>query len=114
MFNQPPKVGVELRCSTCDIDCRNIGHSESAKALLRRFAGHAFGAVRSRIDMTMSACLIAELADIDLKDFDPGGAKREQADSIELRFEGGAARCPPEQFQLLRWGGEVVMLSQQS
>jgi hypothetical protein len=61
----------------------------------------------------MSACLIAELADIDLKDCDPGGAKREQADVIELRLEGGAARCPTEQFQLLRWGGEGVLLSQQ-
>jgi hypothetical protein len=61
----------------------------------------------------MSACLIAELADIDLKNGDPGGAKREQANSIELCLEGGAARYPPEHFQLLRWGGEGVMLSQQ-
>jgi hypothetical protein len=61
----------------------------------------------------MSACLIAELADIDLKNRDPGGAKREQANSIELCLEGGAARGPPEHFQLLRWGGEGVMLSQQ-
>jgi hypothetical protein len=50
----------------------------------------------------MSACLIAELADIDLKDCDPGGAQREQADVIELRLEGGAARCPPEHLQLVR------------
>ena len=77
LFNQPAKIGVEFRCSTRDIDRRNIGLSESADALLCRFAGHAFGAVRSCIDMTMSACLIAELADIDLKDCDPGGAKRE-------------------------------------
>ena len=33
--------------------------------------------------------------------------------SIELRLEGGVARCPPEHLQLLRWGGEGVMLSQQ-
>jgi hypothetical protein len=44
----------------------------------------------------MSTCLIAELADIDLKDCDSGGAKREQANMIELRLEGGATRCPPE------------------
>jgi hypothetical protein len=60
----------------------------------------------------MSACLIAELADIDLKDCDSGGAKREQADVIELPLEGGAARCPSEYLQLLRWGGEGVLLSQ--
>ena len=61
----------------------------------------------------MSACLIAELADIDLKDGDPGGAKREQADVIELGLEGRVARCPPEHLQLLRWGSEGVLLSQQ-
>ena len=61
----------------------------------------------------MSACLIAEFADIDLKDCDSGGAKREQTDVIELRLEGGAARCPSEHLQLLRWGGEGVMLSKQ-
>jgi hypothetical protein len=60
----------------------------------------------------MFACLIAEFADIDLKDGDPGGTKREQADVIELRLEWGAAHCPSEYLQLLRWGGEGVLLSQ--
>jgi hypothetical protein len=50
----------------------------------------------------MSACLIAELTDIDLKDGDPGGVKREQAYAIELRLEGGTTRGPPEYLQLLR------------
>lgn len=86
----------------CDIDRRDIGLSESEDTLLRRFAGHALGAIRSRINVTMSACLIAELADIDLKDGDPGGAKREQADAIELRLEGAAAHGPSEYLQLLR------------
>ena len=72
-----------------------------------------FSPVRPRIDMTVPAGLIAELADIDLKDRDPGGTKRKQADVIELRLEGGAARGLPEHLQLLRGGGEGVMLSQQ-
>ena len=63
--------------------------------------------------MTVPTGLIAELADIDLKDCDPGGAKRKQVDSIELRLEGGIARCPPEHLQLLRGGSEGVLLSQQ-
>jgi hypothetical protein len=113
LFNQPAKTGVEFRCATRDIDRRNIGLSERADALFRRFSGHAFGAVRSRIDVTVAAGLIAELADIDLKDCDPGGAKRKQADSIELRLEEGVARCSPEHLQLLRWGGEGVLLSKQ-
>jgi hypothetical protein len=50
----------------------------------------------------MSACLIAELTDIDLKDGDPGGSKWEQADVIELRLERGTTRGPPEYLQLLR------------
>jgi hypothetical protein len=57
-------------------------------ALLCRFTGHVFGPVRPRIDMAVPADLIAQFADIDLKDRDSGGAKREQADSIELRLEG--------------------------
>ena len=64
--------------------------------------------------MTVPTGLIAEFTDIDLKDGDPGGVKREQADVIELRLEGGAARGPPEHLQLLRWGGEGAMLSQQA
>ena len=113
LFNQPAKVGVEFRCSTRDIDRWNIGLSESPYALLCRFSGHAFGSVRPCIDVTVTTGLIAEFADIDLKDGDPGGAKRQQADVIELHLEGEAARCPPEHLQLLRWGGEGVMLSQQ-
>lgn len=63
--------------------------------------------------MTVPAGLIAELADIDLKDGDSGGAKRKQADSIELRLEGWAARDPPKHLQLLRGGSKGIMLSQQ-
>ena len=63
--------------------------------------------------MAVPTGLIAELADIDLKDGDPSRAKREQADVIELRLEGGAARGPSEYLQLLHWGGEGVLLSQQ-
>ena len=63
--------------------------------------------------MTVPTGLIAELADIDLKDGDPSGAKREQADSTQLCLKGRATRGPPEQLQLLRCGGESVMLSKQ-
>jgi hypothetical protein len=63
--------------------------------------------------MAVPARLITEFADIDLKDRDPGGAKREQADSMELCLEGWAAHGPPEQLQLLRGGGKWIMLPQQ-
>ena len=96
LFNQPAKTGVEFRCAARDIDRWNIGLSECADALRSRFASHALSTVRSRIDVTMSACLVAELTDIDLKDCDPGGAKRQQADGLKLRLEGWAARGPPE------------------
>jgi hypothetical protein len=62
--------------------------------------------------MAVPTGLIAELADIDLKDSDSGGVKREQADVSELRLEEGIGRCPSEDLQLLRGGGEGVMLSQ--
>ena len=38
LFNQPTKVRVQFRCSARDIDRLNTGLSESADALLRRFA----------------------------------------------------------------------------
>jgi len=112
LLDEPAKVRVQFRCPTREIDRGNIGLSESLDALLSRFSGHAFASVRSRIDMTVPTGLIAEFADIDLKDRDPGGAKRKQTDLIEVRLEGGAARCSPENLQLLRRGGEGVMLSQ--
>jgi hypothetical protein len=61
----------------------------------------------------MSTGLIAEFADINLKDGDPGGAKREQSDAIELRLKGRIGRCPSKHLQLFRWGGEGMMLSKQ-
>jgi hypothetical protein len=63
--------------------------------------------------MAVPADLIAEFADIDLEDRDPGGAKREQTDSIELRLKGWAARDSPEHLQLFRGGGKRIMLPQQ-
>jgi len=71
-----------------------------------------FGPVRPRIHMTVPADLIAEFADIDLEDRDSGRAKREQADSIELRLKGWAARGPPEHLQLLRGRGKRIMSPQ--
>jgi hypothetical protein len=62
--------------------------------------------------MTMAAGLIAEFPDIELKDGDPGSAKREQSDAIELPLEGGAARRCCEPLELLSRGGERVVLSQ--
>ncbi|HEU0006566.1 MAG TPA: hypothetical protein VFS12_11300 [Terriglobia bacterium] len=59
----------------------------------------------------MSTGLIAELADIDLKDGDPSGAKGEQANSAQLRLEGRATCHSSEQFQLLHCGSKTVMLS---
>src|SRR5262245_54965829 len=113
LFNQPATISVKFRCTTRDIDRWNIGLSERTNALLCRFAGHVFGPIRPRIDMAVPTNLIAEFANIDLKDRDPGGAKREQADSIELHLKGRAVCCPSEDLQLFRRGGKGVMLSQQ-
>jgi hypothetical protein len=60
--------------------------------------------------MAVPTGLITELANIDLKDRDPRGTEGEQADAIELCLEGGAARRPPEDFQLRSGGGEGVLL----
>ena len=46
--------------------------------------------------MAVLTGLIAQLADIDLKDGDSGGAEREQIDAFELSLKGGAARNPLE------------------
>jgi hypothetical protein len=62
--------------------------------------------------MAVPTGLIAELADIDLKDRDSGGVKREQADVVELRLERETTRCPPEHLQLFRWGCEGALLPQ--
>ena len=111
LFNEPAKIGVEFRCAARDIDRWNIGLSERPDALRSRFAGHALSTVRPRIDVTMSAGLVAELADIDLKDGDPSGAKREQTNVLELRLEGGGACDPLEHLQLRCWGGKGALLS---
>jgi len=112
LFDQPAKVGVKFRSPTRDIDCRNISFLEGLDALLCRFSGHTFGPIGPGIDMAVPAGLIAELADIDLKDCDSCGAKGGQADPIELSLERRPARCLPKHLQLLRRGGKGVLSSQ--
>jgi hypothetical protein len=62
--------------------------------------------------MAMAAGLIAELADVDLKDGDSSGTKREQANPIELRLKGWRTRDGPKKLQLFCRRGEGAQLSQ--
>src|SRR5262245_55469517 len=78
LFDQPSKIGIQFRCPAGDIDCWNIGLREGLDAKLSRVARHALDPLRSRINMTMLAGLVAELPDIDLKHGDPGCPQREE------------------------------------
>lgn len=113
LFDQPAKVRIEFWGSPRNVDGGNVGLRQSLDTALRRFPGHTLGPIGPRINVTVATGLIAELADIDLKDGDPGGTKRAQADVIELGYEGGTTRRPSENFQLFQGGSERVMLSDQ-
>ena len=61
-----------------DINRRDVGRRERAEARVGSLAGHRLSAIRSGVDVAVSAGLIAELAQVDLKDADAGGAQRGQ------------------------------------
>src|SRR5262249_29654236 len=72
LFDEPSKVGIQFRRPARNIDGWNIGLRQRLHAQLSCVARHALGPLRSCIDMTMLAGLVAELSNIDLKHCDPG------------------------------------------
>jgi len=98
LFDQPAKVGVKFRSPTRDIDCRNISFLEGLDALLCRFSGHTFGPIGPGIDMAVPAGLIAELADIDLKDCDSCGARGDRPIRSSCLSNGGQRDVFPSTF----------------
>lgn len=74
-----PEVGMQLRCASRDVEPRDAGVLEEAETRLEHIAGHHLDAIGPRIHVTVTAGLIAALADVDLQDLDLRGPERIQA-----------------------------------
>ena len=75
-FDQPAKVGVHLRRATGYVDSWYGIRGQDIDTGLHGFLRHDLGAIRPGVHVAMTALLVAELADVDLHDFQARGAKR--------------------------------------
>src|SRR5579883_621148 len=72
LLDEPAKVRVQFRGAAGDVDNRNRSARQRGDTKLHRLARHLLAAIGARVDVTVFAGLVAELADVDLKDFDLG------------------------------------------
>ena len=66
---------VHLWSAARDVQRGNIRLTQNVEAGLDRLPCHTLSPIRTRIDMAMAACLIADFADIDLQNLQLSGAK---------------------------------------
>ena len=66
VFNKPPEIRIHLWGAPCKINRSNFRSSQYIQALLHCFPGHDLRTVRTRINMTMFACLITHLPHVHL------------------------------------------------
>jgi hypothetical protein len=92
LLDQPAKILVKFGCASSNIDSRYIGLRQGTDTEFGCLAAHALLAIRPGIDMAMSACLVAQLSDVDLKHRDTGRAERSEAFSSQPFFKRGT--CP--------------------
>src|SRR5436309_13970571 len=101
LFDQPSEIRVYFRSSSGDVHGRYVGLCQSLNTGLSRLARHDLEAIRACVHVTVPAGLIAELADVDLKNRDAGGIERVQARVTHSVFEWGAGLSAGENAQLL-------------
>ena len=73
-------MGVQFRRPAGQVDEADSRRPEGSEAILHGFPAHHLGAIRSRVNMTMGAGLVAELAHIDLEDLDALRPQRVEPD----------------------------------
>src|SRR5260370_33039790 len=73
------KRRIQLRSAACYVQCRNAKAAHRIDNGLRSLSRHDFCSLRTRIDVAMLACLIAELTDVYLQCIDP---RRAQPNSL--------------------------------
>jgi hypothetical protein len=66
LLNQPTKLRIHFRGTTRDVQGWNLRLGQHLDDSFRNLARHAFPSTGTSIDMTMSAGLITQLADVDL------------------------------------------------
>ena len=79
LLDQPSKAGVELWGTASDVHDGDSETPEHLDTLLGGFPRHDLGAVGASIDVAVPTRLIAELANVDLKDLDRRGPERPQS-----------------------------------
>src|SRR5436309_9489151 len=109
LFDQPSEIRVYFRSSSGDVHGRYVGLCQSLNTGLSRLARHDLEAIRACVYVTVPAGLIAELADVDLKNGDAGGIERVQAGRAHALFKPGTSLGACQNAKLFSSRGERVL-----
>ncbi len=74
-FDQPSKIGIELRGASGEIDGRDIGPGQCRQTLFSCFGRHALPTIRAGIDVAVTAGLVTDSPDVELEGGDAGGVE---------------------------------------
>ena len=76
LCHEPAEVGVQLGRPARDVDGWNRRLLQRFETQHHRLAGHDLAAIRAGVDVTVTARLVAEFADIDLENLNPSWLQR--------------------------------------
>ena len=90
-FNEWHEFWVHLGRPARQVEGVRAGGLEDTADLAENLWRHPFPSIRAGIDVTVCARLVADGADVDLKDVEPGRAQRREAALAELFVKMGPA-----------------------
>jgi hypothetical protein len=105
-------VRIEFWRASGDVDSGDSSLSENLDAEFGDLSGHDLAAVGTGIDVAVPAGLIAEFADVDLKDGDAGCAKRLEPCFGKAGLERAAGRLVKD-AKLFFAGREGILAAEQ-
>jgi hypothetical protein len=74
--HQLPEVGIQFRCTSCEIERLRARRVEIGNDEIDRLPFHHLPAIRSGIDMAVGAFLVAPITEIDLEGFETSASYR--------------------------------------
>ena len=98
--HEPAEVRVQLGRAARDVHGRNRRLLQRVETQRHRLARHDLAAIRAGVDVTVTARLVAELADIDLENLDPCRLERPLPRARDGLVELAGERKPTERVVL--------------
>ena len=106
LFHEPPEVGVHFGRSARDVHDRDGRARQGIEAEPHRDLTHDLAPVGARVHVAVTACLVADLAQVELQHLNVAGAEGSETVRGELALELARDGYGAEQSQLLLGAGQ--------